>query len=86
MREREQESTKGGGGLNKGNDRSRHRTTQTGTTGTDLTDSLIWTKQAPLGSFLERSKGGRSPEFLIRLEFRIKLIKLVPYLGSNGFY
>ena len=55
-------------------------------TGTDLTDSLIRTKQTPLGPFLERSKGGRSLEFLIRLEFRIKLIKLVPYLGSNGFY
>ena len=67
------------GGSNRGRDR-------TGQTGTDHTDRPILTKQAPFGPFLERSDGGRSLEFLIRLEFRIKLIKLVPYLGSNGFH
>ena len=55
--------------------RHRNRTRQTGT---DLADSLIRTKQTTLGPFLERSNGGRSPEFLIRLEFPINLIKLVP--------
>ena len=34
----------------------------------------------PFGPFLERGDGGRSPEFLIRLEFLIKLTKLVSYL------
>ena len=66
--------------------RHRNRTRQTSTTGTDLADSLIRTKQTTLGPILERSNRGRSPEFLIRLKVLIKQIKLVPYPGSNGFH